>query len=119
MEELSFWGITFRSSEHMAYFILYVCHLSVLAIVTVVWFFSKRSAQSRRNIMALWLSTCTGPLLTSISAAFLTKFGTQNGPVFSVDCIWFNALVSALCYLCFRGVKRIPIRNQTRAQQSC
>jgi hypothetical protein len=52
-----------------------------------------------------------GPLtfhgFTAVSAVFVTKLGTVNGPVYSVDCIWFNGLMVLVYLIVWRIARRL------------
>ena len=95
METVDFWEITFRSAQHLGWFIKTL----VVFTVTVGWFFVN-SIFIRKSITPSlsWLLMVLVHIVASLVSVVATRFGTVNGSEYSVDCIWFNALV-ALVYL--------------------
>ncbi len=92
MEATEFLGITFRSPQHMHWFVMSMGYLVI--VLSCVGIRSFLSGSFDKGGLLRW--GIVYHLFTSLSAVVITKFGTINGPVYSRDCIWFNALMAAL-----------------------
>ena len=75
----------FRSNEHLAWFVICVVEF-VLATSTCFCGLARGGT--------VMLPLASGHAWVSYRAAVVTKFGKVNGDGYSVDCIWFNALLS-------------------------
>lgn len=124
MEQAILWGIEFSSAGHMNWFIFsMICFgistgwcLITLGIKLIMRLNIKLSSTSLYTTG--WALGMTGHFWTSIMAIIFTKFGTENGRIYSVDCIWFNALMGViymgLCLLVgFIGRKLDPITQKS------
>jgi hypothetical protein len=98
MEHVVHWGITFRSSQHYIWFLIVLGVAATLGIVYCVTLLLRgtRALAARETLATMW--SWAGQAFASVSgtAILATKFGTENGPAYSVDCIWFNALVAVV-----------------------
>lgn len=50
-------------------------------------------------------------MVIAFQAIVITKGGTVNGPVNSVDCIWFNALMSAAYFIFWLLIKKFAAKK--------
>lgn len=95
MDQPEFLWITFRSTSHMSWFFftqaLFWCAIVFAALQIVLT--QSWSFKSLLGGLATW------EFIVSLTAIFVTKFGTINGPTYSIDCIWYNALMGTL-YIC-------------------
>ncbi len=110
MELVEFWGLTFRSASHMHWFQLSVGGF----IVSNVWFLLRCIFPREQKIFSFfipWFCLFWWHVVTSVSAIAITKFGTVNGPRYSVDCIWFNALAAGIYFVLFYFIGRLLKRG--------
>lgn len=94
METIEFWGIGFRSAIHLGWF----QGTLIIFTATVVWFLAN-SIFLRKSITpsvscVSWKFMALFHIIVSFQAIVFTKGGMDNSATSSVDCIWFNALVS-------------------------
>jgi hypothetical protein len=90
-QPVEFLGIVFRSSQHMVWGVGTV--LVTLVLIVLTTFFKKPKV--------FFFGGSFGYLAVAISAVIVTKWGTVNGPTYSVDCIWFNLLICVIYWLLF------------------
>ncbi|KKR36716.1 MAG: hypothetical protein UW46_C0007G0022 [Candidatus Yanofskybacteria bacterium GW2011_GWF1_44_227] len=96
METTIFLGITFRSASHLIWFV----QSMVILLVSMIYYARKIFTSSRE------IESFSGPTfyltafhgITILQAIVHTRLGRINGPIYSVDCIWFNSLM-VLVYL--------------------
>lgn len=112
-------GIEFRSGQHLAWFAGTVLVLGG-ALVATAWILVRRGPADDRRVLGIFLSL-VGAFHVAVSLeaarrawrAIHVTHTDPNGPVFSVDCIWFNALVAgaygAALWLLWRSRRR-PLR---------
>lgn len=96
MGTIEFLGITFRSAQHLEWFILTLVTLGAnIYFIAVCW------VSGKRYTMPLAFCAISGgfSLFYSILAAIITDFGAVSGPIWSGDCIWYNALLSVIYIL--------------------
>ncbi len=97
---LYFWGIGFRSLSHLHWFQGSVFMLTA-SLIASAWCLKSRPSKEHHNLVVIFL-ILTGLfhalafLTASVSAYKKTYVLHQdpNGPLFSVDCIWWNALLT-------------------------
>jgi hypothetical protein len=99
-------GIHFRSVSHYHWFVgsMILLGLSLLCSVLEM---DKRPVDLMQSWWH-WPVFCHAG--TSVTAIFVTHFGQVNGPIYSVDCIWFNALMSLMNYFVFLFAMRLRLR---------
>ncbi len=112
-ETVEFLGITFRSWSHVYRFIMsmtfLLTSLLLLACASRFLFFVSCG--------------CVGMhLSTTVTASLATGFGHRNGPVYSVDCMWFNAALAVIHWGLFsigwRWAKRYEDERRRRKLES-
>ena len=89
-----FLGIVFRSELHMMWFELTVGVLVLATIILCGFLFFK----SYEFPIFIFGSLGVAFLCVSITSVGMTRFGTVNGENWSVDCIWYNALLSVIYF---------------------
>jgi len=99
---ISLWGIDFRSAQHLYWFegTSLVLLAGMAATGWTVW---TRAPADTRRVLAIFLSL-VGAFHVAVSVeaarrawrAIHVTHTNPNGPLFSVDCIWVNALMAAL-----------------------
>jgi|SRR3989338_1155570 len=94
MEPVEFFGIIFRSADHMAWFIT---TMSVLAISFALFIVFMREKMYLGPVV-VWGLLGSLSSLTSLGAISKTKWGTINGPVWSADCIWYNGTLAGIYF---------------------
>jgi hypothetical protein len=113
---ISFLGIDFRSAQHLYWFegTSLVLLAGLAATAWAVW--SRAPADSRR-VLAIFLTLVGGfHVAVSIEAArrawhaIHVTHTSPNGPLFSVDCIWFNALMAGFYVVSLLTVLRARTR---------
>ena len=90
-----FLGISFRSEHHKRHFIL-----SMVALAISIGVFSIFVLVRQYSGLVWFLSfmtLCYGGI--SLEALVRTNGGVFNAKVWSVDCIWFNALMAGIFFL--------------------
>ena len=90
MESLELLGITFRSAQHMHWFVL-TCFLFV---ISTLGFFTTRDNLLIRTLSWHFLFYYHG--FFAVASIVATEGGTINGVTWSVDCIWFNSLMAVM-----------------------
>jgi hypothetical protein len=103
MGSVELWGISFRSVSHMHWFILSTGLLVGHVIIQLAVRFLRPGDGPFNPTPVLSLHG-----IVIISAVIKTHFGTVNGPAYSVDCIWFNALMTLIHLLIWRLSLRTP-----------
>jgi uncharacterized membrane protein YvlD (DUF360 family) len=93
MESLEFWGVSFRSVMHMQWFQASVCVSMVCMLLLLLPLILKEDYNPIYNIIPVGFFSSMH-FTVFLSAVVLTKGGAVNGNIFSVDCIWFNALMA-------------------------
>lgn len=94
MEEIKFSGIKFRSYSHLSWFLL-----SLLAfLISWLWYMVTENSLPHYSRM-LWLcfllfhsGTAIGAIISVLTNCI--KRLPVNGIIYSIDCIWFNGLLS-------------------------
>ena len=110
MNSIEFFGIVFRSEQHLHWFFLTLIVFAVVVILLAVFYVIASSAEMEYQgkwmqfSVELCFAFCFSSLFTTtaailIAAANFLRHMPVNGPVWSLDCIWFNALV-AMIYFC-------------------
>lgn len=100
MEAVEFCGITFRSALHLHHFIRMIIVLGASIAWLFLAIYRRHYEESVAGFVA-WL--CFFGVLSfvaSMKAISITKWGVLNGPMWSVDCIWFNALLGTIYFSC-------------------
>ncbi len=90
MDTVEFLGVSFRSSTHIAYFLgtaSVFINVGLIYAMWMLWGYYRA---------ALGASLCLAGLEISVTAfaIYATAGGTLNGPLVSVDCIWYNELLA-------------------------
>lgn len=96
MEAVEFLGITFRSSYHVDWFIMTMTLFGASLLWSVICLLQR----CYEGPVMIWFLLGIVSLATFMSAISQTKFGTINGPVWSVDCIWYNGLLAGIYFFC-------------------
>ncbi|MBI1957046.1 MAG: hypothetical protein HYS44_01130 [Candidatus Niyogibacteria bacterium] len=94
MEPIKLFGIVFRSSSHMLWFIMTMVLLGESTVVSVICVRIKLYIGPAILFSFLGILSLT----ISIAAVGVTEWGTINGPKWSADCIWYNALLAGLYF---------------------
>jgi hypothetical protein len=76
----------------------FVGTMTVLAISAIYSLVCITRRKTHKPLTYLWVSLGTSSVVTSAEAVAMTNFGTVNGPVYSVDCIWYNAVLAVICF---------------------
>jgi len=97
VEPLEFWGITFRSASHLAYFKLSV----TVFLASIGWCFGKSIFSGRFAPTRFWNIMGVAHSVVSLQAAVYTKMGQANDLVYSAECVWFNALAAFLYFFLY------------------
>lgn len=94
MDTIEFLGITFRSIQHMNWFIFTVISLIIIVIINLLFLTPMRRSLSLQ-ILGTYIFMLSGAihLIALLTALIKTKGGVINGPITSVDCIWFNGVM--------------------------
>lgn len=79
-------GYTFRSGGHLVWFFT-----SMLMLTYVAYARLRYPAVTQ---MQSWFILFHA--MSSLQAVISTRFGRYNGRMYSVDCIWFNALMAVV-----------------------
>lgn len=117
---ISFLGVDFRSVQHLYWFegTTLVLLAGLAATAFVLW--SRAPADSRR-VLGIFLVLVGGfhgaVSLEAARRAWRAVHVTHtdpNGPLFSVDCIWFNALMAALYAATALVLRRLGARRARR-----
>lgn len=103
--EAEFLGIVFRSEDHMRWFqmsmgfVVIIGLISIFSATIAIW---KRPVGHRGFSIVLLLMVVAGGyhatagILSAIHFVIMISIGRDpNGPVYSVDCIWFNFSMAA------------------------
>ncbi|MDA2935975.1 hypothetical protein MYX06_02050 [Patescibacteria group bacterium AH-259-L05] len=119
MDSVVFWGIEFRSVTHMEWF-----QTSIEFFVTTILLFMLmgilvKIGQAEPELLFIpvvfWVVLIFFHGLASFAAYIITKGGAINGPAWSVDCIWFNALVAGVyivfCLITARYWKKLKVKT--------
>lgn len=100
-EMLYFMGISFRSTSHM-YWFQGSMTFALLSLASLVWCLRAQPArETLRLVLIYWSLVLLFHVGASVSASWVAYqkaivLGQDpNGPLFSTDCIWFNAMMSA------------------------
>ncbi len=113
MPSLVHWGITFRSYSHWMWFRMSMWLFVVSwAYYFFALFLSKKFSGPASARVGLWRYLLFFHSVTSIEAIAVAagKYLTHhpvNGAMYSIDCIWFNALM-AVCYFFLRRLAAKP-----------
>lgn len=94
MSSPKFLGITFRSANHMYWFRLNIIMLGACIIISAILVFLKVWSLAIPILIAFGTTSA----LTAITAIIVTRFGKENGPYYSKDCIWFNGLLAGIYF---------------------
>jgi len=93
-EAPEFLGIVFRSQSHLGWFQFSMAVFGIGMITFGMVLLGCNSIRSMTRgffpFMRIFHFTA------SILAVFMTRFGTMNGPIYSVNCIWFNFLMGTI-----------------------
>lgn len=100
MEDPRLIGIKFRSSGHIVWFIM-SCVILLLIVFIYFLTYKVEGQLSFRYFPTGFVMVYHGSVF--VTATFATRFGKINGLTYSVDCIWFNALMVAVHFLAFKG----------------
>ncbi len=114
MDPVEFLGITFRNDDHMGWFIITMTILIstfIIGAVSIMW------AKNYEAPRMMWLAFGWFSALTSLDAVFETRFGTVNGYVYSVDCIWYNALLAGIYFSTAALCTSLDRRRRRRHRQ--
>ena len=100
-EHLEFLGIMFRSYSHMVWFSGSMI-FGLLGGALAVWCYRARPVIETSRLVRILLSlVMLFHICASLSATFnaylkvYVEHASPNGPLFSLDCIWWNALMTA------------------------
>lgn len=94
MEAVEFLGITFRSSYHMQWFVMTMIIFGASWVLFGICLVCKCYGAP----VIIWGILGIMSLSASMGAITKTKWGTVNGPVYSVDCIWYNGLLMVIYF---------------------
>jgi hypothetical protein len=98
VEPIEFWGIAFKGAHHLRWFQgALVGFIIVSLLVICLSFWNVYCGLYLFDFLAFVF------LIFSLVAVIGTSFGTSNNHMFSIDCIWFNALV-ALAFVLLRAI---------------
>lgn len=113
LEQVTFWGLSFRSASHMHWFQMSVVVFALSVLSLLVWFFFFRKSNDFLICpFVMWQLGFAIHVLQPPIALIVTRGGTVNGPIYSVDCIWFNALMACIYFLGWRRLwKRLGINK--------
>lgn len=114
MEAVELFGITFRSEHHLHWFIMTMMLFGASLLCAAICMWRKLYM----GPFAIWGSLSFISFSTFMSAIVETKLGMVNGPVWSVDCIWYNGLLTAL-YLSCIVIYRICMWAYSKRMWSC
>lgn len=106
MEAVEFLGISFRSEQHLGWFVF---SMLIFFISTATVFISRVNDGRFKLFLVLFLYHC----LVSFIAIIITNFGAINSKSVSVDCIWFNGLMAVL-YLFLFSLKKFLQKRRYR-----
>ncbi len=106
MHPVEFLGIVFRSPQHLGWFTM---SMTVFAAMVGVLILCRilRTGPAETLLVYAGGMLC-GHTLVALSAVIHTRFGELNGPVYSVDCIWFNTAMALAYAAMHRLGGRIP-----------
>lgn len=97
-ERVRFIGITFRSESHCAWFVASMFFFAVFVAIIALFLFVP---QMPKGAVIIPCSMLFGfHLPTAAVALWQTDYGRKNGPVYSKDCVWFNAAMAGI-YIVF------------------
>ena len=115
-------GVVFRSTSHYGWFLLSAfCFVAIVAwnvlgVFYLAW--RKRLNDGYPAVLAFPSIFMTlFHVSTSLGAVIFTRFGQINGPIYSVDCIWFNLLMAVL-YLFMFWVTNKVLQNRDAHNKS-
>jgi len=96
MGTIEFLGIAFRSAQHLEWFVFTLITFGAnICFIAVCWASGKRF-----KAPCAFCGVLGGlSFFYSILAAIITDFGAASGPVWSGDCIWYNALLAVIYVL--------------------
>ena len=96
MEKPKFFGLTFRSAGHVLWFVLSLTGLAVTTLVAVALALYRRVGDGGPSPIVVWQYPFWSHFGVGVAAVILTRAGTRQYRSFSIDCIWWNALMTAL-----------------------
>lgn len=103
---ISFCFIKFRSYEHLRWFVI---NTSLLSVTVAILLLNQIFGISLDPVLVIITSVFMGliyMIISVCSAIVVIKLG--NGPIFSVDCIWFNGVISLIYFvICVSMVLKI------------
>jgi len=110
---LHFMGISFRSHSHM-YWFQGSMTFAIISAASLLWCLRTRPPRDTLRLVTIYWSlvlafhvfaSTTASWVAYEKAIILGK--DPNGPLFSVDCIWFNAMMSALYIAMIVGLRKV------------
>lgn len=114
MDHIEFWGITFRSLGHLGWF-----QLTMVVLVTSVLYYGWCVTSARRLFMTYplwwWLGFFQSGASVVTALIIAGRYQQQqplNGATYSVDCIWFNALIGSLYLLLWWTTKKLAEKRE-------
>jgi len=112
MGSVKFLGIVFRSQSHMEWFQMSMTFL----VISLIWYLAALVLSKRSQVVfftpgMLWVMFLGFHVMTMAEALAVVsvrffKGVPLNGKMFSVDCIWFNALMAFIYVLLFLIVRK-------------
>lgn len=96
--QVKFLGITFRSKSHCTHFVGSMHFFAVYVATVALSLFEPQAPQGA--VTVLFFVFFAIHLLIFMVALWQTDYGRKNGPVYSKDCIWFNAAMAGI-YIVF------------------
>lgn len=96
MEAVALFGITFRSGYHLSWFLITMTLFGASVVCSVICLWQRCYSWP----IEIWFFLGIMSLGTSLSAITVTHFGVINGPIWSMDCIWYNGLLAGIYFSC-------------------
>src|SRR3989344_7554293 len=93
--EIRFLGVLFRSKYHFRHFIVSMVALGI----SLVAFFTLGDGEEYFPLVFGYFVFALLFFSLFLQATIETEWGDKNGEVWSKDCIWFNALMTAIYIL--------------------
>jgi hypothetical protein len=94
MENPTFLGVNFRSTAHLVWFFLSLAAMA-MSLPAAFWPILQRRIGIGPDPNAVLQYPLGAHLGVALLALILTRGGTREYRSYSVDCIWWNALMSA------------------------
>jgi hypothetical protein len=106
-ETTEFLGVIFRSQGHLNYFKL----SGGFFVINIIMFFCHKvltlnKVGFEKLLLPLFRYFYLIHFAASVVALFVSKLGTDNGPKFSIDCVWYNFVLGAIYYVLYKSLNK-------------